>query len=167
VKTNVWTSVSQIMTPVSRNYSSVKGIAALILTYLLLMAILTVAAKAALRVRFSRFVNGFTLLFFISYLCFALGHFAYVAATPVELKKFGISWSLNLTGEAGFIVALLAGLIVGNFLPRLTNLMRDANRPELYIKIAIVLLGATLGGQKRRATGAGQSHHVPRSLRHR
>ena len=145
VKTNVWMSVSQIMTPVSRSYSSVKGIAALILTYLLLLAVLTVAAKAALRVRFSKFVNGFTLVFFISYLCFALGHFAYVAATPVELKKFGISWSLNLTGEAGFIVALLAGLIVGNFLPRLANLMKEAIRPEFYIKIAIVLLGATLG----------------------
>jgi len=157
VKTNVWTSVSQIMTPVSRNYSSVKGIAALILTYLLLLAILTVAAKAALRVRFSRFVNGFTLLFFISYLCFALGHFAYVAATPVELKKFGISWSLNLTGEAGFIVALLAGLIVGNFLPRLTNLMRDAIRPELYIKIAIVLLGATLGVKSAEQLGLAKA----------
>src|SRR6266511_1809481 len=145
IKTNVWTSVSQIMTPVSRNYPSVRGIAALILTYLLLLGILTVAAKAALRVRFSKFVNGFTLVFFSSYLCFALGHFAYVAATPLELKRFGISWSLNLTGEAGFIVALLAGLIVGNFLPRLATLMQDAIRPELYIKIAIVLLGATLG----------------------
>ena len=145
VKTNVWTSVSQIMTPVSRKYSAVKGIASLILTYLLLLGILTVAAKAALRVRFSKFVNGFTLVFFISYGCFALGHFAFVAATPVESKKFGIPWSLHLTGEAGFIVALLAGLIVGNFLPRLANLMKDAIRPELYIKIAIVLLGATLG----------------------
>src|SRR5881394_1030883 len=145
VKTNVWTSVSQIMTPVSRKYSAVKGIASLILTYLLLLGILTVAAKAALRVRFSKFVNGFTLVFFISYGCFALGHFAYVAATPGESKKFGIPWSLHLTGEAGFIVALLAGLMVGNFLPRLANLMKDAIRPELYIKIAIVLLGATLG----------------------
>ena len=145
IKTNVWTEVSQIMTPVSKNYPHVKGVAALILTYLLLLAILTTAAKAALRVRFSKFVNGFTLVFFISYTCFAVGHFAYVAATPVEHQKFNIGWSLNVTGEAGFIVALVCGLIVGNFLPRLANLMKDAVRPELYIKIALVLLGATLG----------------------
>src|SRR5437762_2058195 len=122
-----------------------------------MLTILTAAAKAALRVRFSRFVNGFTIVFFISYACFALGHFAYLAATPVELKKFGVSWSLNLTGEGGFIVALLAGLIVGNFLPRLANLMRDAIRPELYIKIAIVLLGATLGVKSAEAMGLARS----------
>jgi len=157
IKTNVWTSVSQIMTPVSRNFPQVKGIAALILTYFLLLGILTVAAKAVLRVRFSKFVNGFTLVFFISYLCFAVGHFAYLAATPMELKRFGISWSLNLTGEAGFIVALIAGLVVGNFFPRLANVMKDAIRPELYIKIAIVLLGAALGVKSAEAMGLARA----------
>ncbi|PYK98934.1 MAG: putative sulfate exporter family transporter [Verrucomicrobia bacterium] len=157
VKTSVWTEASQIMTPVSKNYPLVKGIASLIFTYLLMLTILTAAAKAALRVRFSRFVNGFTLVFFISYACFALGHFAYIAATPVELKKFGIPWSLNLTGEAGFIVALIAGLVVGNFLPRLANLMKEAIRPELYIKIAIVLLGATLGVKSAEAMGLARA----------
>ena len=153
VKTNVWTEVSQSITPVSRNYSQVKGIAALILTYLVLLGILALAARTALRVRFSRFVISFTLVFFVSYTCFALGHFAYIAATPLELKKFGIAWSMNLTGEAGFIVALIAGLIVGNFFPRLLNLMKEAIRPELYIKIAIVLLGATLGVKSADALG--------------
>ena len=153
VKTNVWTEVSQSITPVSRNYSQVKGIAALILTYLVLLGILALAARTALRVRFSRFVISFTLVFFVSYTCFALGHFAYIAATPLELKKFGIAWSMNLTGEAGFIVALIAGLVVGNFFPRLLNLMKEAIRPELYIKIAIVLLGATLGVKSADALG--------------
>jgi len=157
VKTNVWTEISGIMTPVSRNYPRVKGIAALILTYLLLVGILTGVAKVALRVRFSRFIIGFTLVFFISYICFAAGHFAYIAATPVEQKKFGVPWSLNLTGEAGFIVALIAGLVVGNFLPRLARLMKEAIRPELYIKIAIVLLGATLGVKCAEALGLAQA----------
>jgi uncharacterized membrane protein YadS len=62
-----------------------------------------------------------------------------------------------LTGEAGFIVALLAGLIVGNFLPRLANLMRDAIRPELYIKIAIVLLGGTLGVKSAEQLGLAKA----------
>src|SRR5439155_8460649 len=145
IKTNVWTNVSQIMTPVSRKYPNVKGIAALILTYLLLLGILTIAAKAALRVRLSRFVNGFTLVFFISYACFAIGHFAYIAAPPLEREKFGIAWSMNLTGAARFILALGAGLIVGNLFPRLVDLVREAIRLELYIKTAIVLLCASLG----------------------
>src|SRR6266852_4768857 len=46
---------------------------------------------------------------------------------------------------AGFIVALLAGLVVGNFLPRVTTWIEEAVRPEWYIKTAIVLLGAALG----------------------
>src|SRR6266513_3004545 len=153
VKTNVWTEVSQIMTPVSRNYPQVKGMASLIFTFLLLLVLLTVVAKAGLRARFSKFVNAFTLVFFISYVCFAIGSYAHIAATPVELKKFGIAWSLNLTGEAGFIVALIAGLIVGNLFPRLVDLMREAIRPELYIKIAIVLLGASLGVKSAEALG--------------
>src|SRR5438876_5469263 len=157
IKTNVWTEVSQVMTPVSKNYPRVKGIAALIFTYLLLLAILTVAAKGALRVRLGKFVNGFTVVFFISYSCFALGHFAYLAATPLEMKRLGIPWSLNLTGEAGFIVALGAGLIVGNFLPGLANFVKEAVRPELYIKIAIVLLGATLGVKSAEALGLAKA----------
>jgi len=157
IKTNVWTEVSQIMTPVSKSYPRVKGIASLILTYLLLVGILTIATKAAFRVRISRFIISFTFVFFVSYICFASGHFAYIAATPVELKKFGIPWSLNPTGEAGFIVALIAGLILGNFLPRLANVIREAIRPELYIKIAIVLLGATLGVKSVEAMGLAKA----------
>ncbi|PYJ84673.1 MAG: putative sulfate exporter family transporter [Verrucomicrobia bacterium] len=157
VKTNVWTEVSQIMTPVSRNYPRVKGMASLIFTFLLLLVLLAVVAKAGLRVRFSKFVNAFTLVFFISYGCFAIGSYAHIAATPIELKKFGIPWSMNLTGEAGFIVALIAGLIVGNFLPGLASLMKDAVRPELYIKIAIVLLGATLGVKSAEAMGLAKA----------
>ena len=157
VKTNVWTEVSQIMTPVSRNYPQVKGMASLIFTFLLLLVLLSVVAKVGLRVRFSKFVNAFALVFFISYVCFAIGSYAHIAATPVELKKFGIAWSLNLTGEAGFILALVAGLVVGNCLPRLANLMKDAIRPELYIKIAIVLLGATLGVKSAEAMGLARA----------
>jgi uncharacterized membrane protein YadS len=157
IKTNVWTRVSDIMTPVSKNYPRVEGIASLIFTYLLLLGIFTAAAKMWLRARFSKFVVAFSLVFFIGYGCFAIGHFAYIAATPVELKKFGIPWSLNLTGEAGFIVALLAGLMVGNFLPGLAGAMQDAIRPELYIKIAIVLLGATLGVKSAEAMGLAKT----------
>jgi uncharacterized membrane protein YadS len=36
-------------------------------------------------------------------------------------------------------------LIIGNFFPRFAGLLKEATRPELYIKTAIVILGALLG----------------------
>ena len=61
--------------------------------------------------------------------------------TPAEKLKFGIGWSLGLTNEGAYIFALIAGLIIANFLPRFADAIKDAVRPELYIKIAIVILG--------------------------
>ncbi len=74
-----------------------------------------------------------------------VGSWAYIAATPDKRAAFHIGWSMNLTNEAGFIVALLVGLVVGNFFPALAGAMKDAIRPELYIKTAIVILGGFLG----------------------
>jgi hypothetical protein len=64
--------------------------------------------------------------------------------TPAEQAKYGLSWSLKLTSEGGFIIALLAGLAIANFFPRFADWLKSAVRPELYIKIAIVLLGALI-----------------------
>jgi uncharacterized membrane protein YadS len=51
---------------------------------------------------------------------------------------------LKLTNEGGYVVALLVGLVIANFLPRFAEWLKEAVRPELYIKIAIVILGAFL-----------------------
>ena len=74
--------------------------------------------RRALRLPIGEFVRGFTAIFWISYACWIAGSYAYIAATPDKLRGFGIAWSLNLTSEAGFIIALIAGLVVGNFLPK-------------------------------------------------
>ncbi len=50
-----------------------------------------------------------------------------------------------MTPEAGFIVALLTGLILGNLFPSFAAAIKEAVRPELYIKTAIVILGSFLG----------------------
>ena len=42
-------------------------------------------------------------------------------------------------------MALIVGLIIGNFFPRVAESMKEAIRPELYIKTAIVILGGFLG----------------------
>jgi len=98
-----------------------------------------------LRADVFQFAKAFTLVFFTSYVSWILGSWAHIAATPDKLKAFGIGWSLNLTPEAGFIVALILGLVVGNFLPFVAGRMKDALRPELYVKTAIVILGGFLG----------------------
>ncbi|MFZ5998781.1 MAG: putative sulfate exporter family transporter [Nitrospirota bacterium] len=120
------------------------GIASLILTYLVMMVIMGIGAKM-LGTDVKKFAIGFTLVFWIGYLCWFLGHYAYIAATKNQLKNFNIPWSLSLTGEAGFIIALIAGLVVGNFFPKLSETLKEASRPELYIKTAIVIMGAGLG----------------------
>jgi len=116
----------------------------LVLTYLFALAIMTMGA-VALGANVPRFMIGFTLAFWLSYLCWFLGHFAYIAATKEQTVKFGIPWAMNMSGEFGFILALILGLIIGNFFPGLANLMKEAARPELYIKTGIVIMGAGLG----------------------
>ncbi len=120
------------------------GFMALFLTYLAMLAVMTVGA-VLLKTDVKKFAIGFTIVFWVSYACWFAGHFAYIAATKDKLAAFKIPWSLSLTGESGFIIALLAGLIVGNFFPKLSEKLKEAARPELYIKTAIVIMGAALG----------------------
>lgn len=85
------------------------------------------------------------MLFAPAFACWVLGHHAYIAATPNKQKAFGIGWSLGRTGEAGYLLVLLAGLAVGNLAPRAAAWFRDAARSELLIKTGIVGYGAVRG----------------------
>ena len=86
---------------------------------------------------------AFAVVFALAYASWIVGSYANLAVvTPADQAKFGVSWSLKLTNEGGFIVALIVGLIIANFFPRLADWLKEAIRPELYIKIAIVILGA-------------------------
>jgi len=144
VTAKVWLDPTGALAPVSKAYAHCPALVSLLATYFFLLAVTTVGA-AALRLKIGQFVLGFTAIFWISYLCWILGSYAYIAATPDKLESLGISWSLNLTAEAGFIIALIVGLIVGNFLPRVSEWIKEAIRPEWYIKTGIVILGGSLG----------------------
>jgi uncharacterized membrane protein YadS len=144
VATSVWTDPGHALAPVSKAYASLGGAGAFIVTYLALLALLS-AGAAVLKADVPRFALAFTVVFWIAYASWIVGSYANIAAvTPADLQKFGISWSLKLTNEAGFLVALLAGLVIANFFPRFAEWLKEAIRPELYIKIAIVILGAFL-----------------------
>ncbi len=144
ITTKVWTNLAMALKPTSGNYANLPGLLSLLITYLFLLVIFTVGAYW-LKANLKKFVLGFTLVFFISYICWIIGGWAHIAATPNQLDNYGISWSLNLTLEAGYIIALLAGLFIGNFAPGFSRVMGEAIRPELYIKTAIVILGGFLG----------------------
>jgi uncharacterized membrane protein YadS len=152
IKTNVWIDITKSITPISGSLKGMPGITSLFLTYIFMLVITQVGA-IAMGANVGRFMVAFTLVFWIGYACWLAGHFAYIAATPDQLHKFGISWALKLTGEAGFIVALIVGLIVGNFFPKFAGVLQEATRPELYIKTAIVIMGAGLGVKAAGAAG--------------
>jgi uncharacterized membrane protein YadS len=151
-KSQVWLSLPSSVKPVSPHYASVPAGVSVLATYLFLLGATTIGARF-LGARTLRFAAAFSLIFWASYLCWILGSYGYIAATPDKLKGLGITWSLNLTGEAGFILALIAGLVVGNFFPRGAAWLAVAARPEWYIKTAIVIMGAALGVKAAQATG--------------
>jgi len=144
VTTSVWTQPSKALVPASKLYVKVPSLFSLVATYVFLLAILLVAVKT-LGANLKGFARGFTVVFFLSYACWFLGSWAYIAATPDKRPALKIAWSLSLTNESGFIIALIAGLLVGNFLPAVSRALKEAIRPELYIKTAIVILGGFLG----------------------
>ena len=156
VKTKVWTAFDKCLVPTSSKYAGWSGWTALVVTLASLVAILSLSARA-LGMSATRFCRGFIAVFAITLFCYAIGNFAYIAATKDKLGTLGIGWSLNLTGEAGYLIALLVGLLIGNTSPVAVTWMREAIRPELYIKIAIVLLGAVLGVKSAEAIGLASS----------
>ena len=152
INTIEWTDISQSTSAVSSSFQYLPGVVSLLLTYAFMLIVVGSGLKM-MGLEIKKFILPFTIVFFISYLCWLLGHFAYIAATSDKLGKFNISWSLNLTGEAGYIIALLAGLVVGNFFPRLVDKLKAATRPELFIKTAIVIMGAGLGVRAAESLG--------------
>jgi uncharacterized membrane protein YadS len=153
VNTNEWINLSQATNAVSKTYAALPGIVSLILTYVFMLVIVSVGAKV-LGMDLGKFAIGFTIIFWLSYLCWLIGHWAPIAAnTPEAMQKFGIGFSLRLTGESGYIIALLMGLVIGNFFKGFAGYLKEATRPEWYIKTAIVILGAGLGVKAASATG--------------
>ncbi len=148
ISNKVWTDLGKSIAPLS--VKTISGVTSLVLTFVFLLVVMSVCAWL-LKANIGKFMVGFTFVFWLSYICWVLGHNAYIAAT--DAGKAGVPWSLKLTGEAGFIVALIVGLFIGNFMPGFANYIKEAVRPELYIKTAIALMGALIGLKSAQAFG--------------
>lgn len=133
------------------------GWASLLVSYAVITALMAMGIKL-IKGNVANFVRGFTIIFFIAIACYTLGANAYIAANPTQLAKQGIPWALGLSTEAGLIVALVVGILVGNITPKFAESLREACRPELFVKIAIVIMGAELG--VKAADAAGFAGHI-------
>lgn len=100
-----------------------------------------------------RFIISFTVVYFIAICCYVIGANAYIAANPTQIAKMGVPWALGLSTEAGLIVALIVGIVIGNLFPSAVEYLHEACRPELFVKIAIVILGCELGVKAASAAG--------------
>jgi uncharacterized membrane protein YadS len=152
-----WIELGKAVQPVSDAYASLGAWGSLLITFGFVLVLMLLAAMA-LGVDVGKFALRFTVIFWLSYLCWVLGNYAYIAATtPADLEKFGIGWSLKLTGESGYLIALLLGLLIANAVPKLANWLKEAARPEFFIKTAIVVLGGTLGIKAAEQLGLASS----------
>jgi uncharacterized membrane protein YadS len=144
-KVGTWTDLAKSITPIASSFQWMPAWACVFSTYLF-MGLVVGVGNWLLGGSLKKFLLAFTLVFGISFGCWLLGNHAHLAATtPAEFAKFHINWSLKLTGEAGFVLALLAGLLIGNFSPKLAALLTESLKPELFVKAAIVIMGAGVG----------------------
>ncbi|MEN8132976.1 MAG: putative sulfate exporter family transporter, partial [Pseudomonadota bacterium] len=82
------------------------------------------------------------------------------AAQAVDKTKKAIrmSWGLQLGGGFSYMLSLFVGLIIGNFFKGFAGFLKEAAKPEWFIKTAIVYLGVKLGHMSISSTakvGAG------------
>ncbi|MEZ6143137.1 MAG: putative sulfate exporter family transporter [Zavarzinella sp.] len=146
-----WADPAKAMVPSSKSFAGLTGYGALAITFVFLLAVLTGGA-AFLQYRPGPFAVRFGVLFLLAFGCWVAGHNSYIAATPNK-RPPGVGWSLGLTGEAGYLLALVGGLLIGNLLPRIANWFKQAARPELFIKTGIVIYGAVLGAKAAEESG--------------
>ncbi len=142
VKFNSWVDISKC---ISASYKGLMGPwTSLIVSYVFFTAILAIAG-AIMKWNLKDFIASWTIIFILTAIAYVIGKNAYISAPPNKWPHFGITHGLQL-GGAYYILALVIGLLIGNFAPKgFKEFMKKGARPEFFIKIAIVCLGAKLG----------------------
>jgi uncharacterized membrane protein YadS len=141
-----------------RTYAGIGPLTSLFITYLVFTTLTCVGAYFQ-KVPVGRFFLGWTFIFVITWACWIVGHEAHFKAVDAvvkgknEFQQFGLSWGLQLGGGFSYMLALAAGLIIGNFFKGFAAFLREAAKPEWFIKTAIVYLGIKLGLMSMQATG--------------
>lgn len=148
---------SKLFSPAGSAYAGWHALASWLATYAIFTALFATGAKF-MRLEVGRFVFGFTVLFAVTWLAWVAGnelHLTMVDAAVGGRNRYdeaGLSWGLQLGEGAPYLLALGAGLFIGNVWKGLAARVSEAAKPEWYIKTAIVFLGVNLGSQTMEAS---------------
>lgn len=158
-----WTNLTgefasgKLFAPAGAAYSGWHALSSWLATYAIFTALFATGAKF-MRLDVRRFVFGFTVLFVVTWLAWVVGnelHLTMVDAAVGGRNRYRdaeLSWGLQLGEGAPYLLALGAGLFIGNFWKGLAARVSEAAKPEWYIKTAIVFLGVNLGSQTMEAS---------------
>lgn len=149
---NKWVDPSKGVKVAGKAWAFLTPIGSLIVSYIIFTILVTIGA-ACMKWNLKKFIAAWTSIYVITWLCWYFGHHAHIAAMSTQLKKYDITWSLNMGGGGSYLLALIVGLIIGNFFKGFANFLKDAAKPEWFIKTAIVFLGVKLGEKSMEAGG--------------
>jgi len=150
VKFSMWVDITKSFR--ASHKALLSPVASLILTYIIFTAATCTGAKF-MKWDVKKYFIAWTIIFWLTVIFYIVGQNAYIAATELEWKKYGIERGLSL-GGAYYIIALFAGLFIGNLTPkRFRTFVKEAAKPEWFIKVAIVCLGTKLGLKAIEAAG--------------
>jgi uncharacterized membrane protein YadS len=144
--------ISECIRPLGKAYQGLGTLGSIAVTYLA-FTIATCTGAYFMRWNLRKFFLGWTFLFALTYAIWILGHHAFLAANATNRVKFGLEASLSLGGGASYILALIVGLIIGNFFKGFASFLAEAAKPEWFIKTAIVFLGVKVGYMAMKAAG--------------
>ena len=142
----------------SKSFYKDLGWWSIIWTYIIL-SIVTFTGAVAMGWDRKKFFIGWTIIYFMTIAVWFIGHHAFFAASTKPVKAlvdgkeqamkqyqlYGLPFSLSLGGGASFILALIVGLVIGNFFKKFAKYLGEAAKPEWFIKTAIVYLGVKVG----------------------
>ncbi len=116
----------------------------LLVTYLVFTTLTCIAAWA-MKLDVKRFFAAWTVLFVLTWIVWIIGQEAHFKVPVHEFAKHDLSWGLSLGGGFSYLLALVIGLIIGNFFKGTAAFLSEAAKPEWFIKTAIVFLGIKIG----------------------
>ncbi len=151
-------SWSKLLKPAGKVYKGMHPLLSLMTTYGVFLTLTMIGAHFQ-KLNLRKYFWGFTIIFGITWLAWIIGHEAHFKAVDAIVKgknyfeKYDLSWGLQLGGGFSYMLALAFGLIIGNFFKGFATFLKEAAKPEWFIKTAIVYLGIKLGVMSMKATG--------------
>jgi len=140
VKFSLWVDISKAFK--ASHQELLSPAASLIVTYVI-FSVATCTGAKFMKWNVKKYFVAWSIIFWLTVVFYIVGQNAYIAATELEWKKYGID-----------IIALFAGLFIGNLTPkRFRSFIKEAAKPEWFIKVAIVCLGTKLGLKAIEAAG--------------